>query len=118
MSVLQRGYIEAGDWKTQMVQSYKLVVLGEGGVGKSGKKREGDQLQWSHLISSLNSLPSTIYIAITIQFTSSVFAADYDPTIGESFKQVSMKMYTTRVSCDIVSIHAYIHTYIRTYIHS
>lgn len=42
-----------------MVQSYKLVVLGEGGVGKS---------------------------AITIQFTSSVFAADYDPTIEDAYR--------------------------------
>ncbi|CAI8010085.1 Katanin p60 ATPase-containing subunit A-like 2 [Geodia barretti] len=43
----------------RMVQSYKLVVLGEGGVGKS---------------------------AITIQFTSSVFAADYDPTIEDAYR--------------------------------
>lgn len=39
--------------------NYKLVVLGEGGVGKS---------------------------AITIQFTSSVFAADYDPTIEDAYR--------------------------------
>ncbi|KAL5481783.1 hypothetical protein EMCRGX_G022023 [Ephydatia muelleri] len=43
----------------EMVQNYKLVVLGEGGVGKS---------------------------AITIQFTSSVFAADYDPTIEDAYR--------------------------------
>lgn len=39
--------------------NYKLVVLGDGGVGKS---------------------------AITIQFTSSVFAADYDPTIEDAYR--------------------------------
>ncbi|XP_065911874.1 ras-like protein rasG [Dysidea avara] len=39
--------------------SYKLVVLGEGGVGKS---------------------------AITIQFTSNVFSPDYDPTIEDAYR--------------------------------
>lgn len=51
MSVLQRGFIEAGDWRTQMVQSYKLVVLGEGGVGKSGeegrREREGGDVSYN-----------------------------------------------------------------------
>lgn len=36
MSVLQRKYAEDSE-RAQMVQSYKLVVLGEGGVGKSGE---------------------------------------------------------------------------------
>lgn len=44
---------------SRMVQSYKIAVLGEGGVGKS---------------------------AITIQFTSGVFASDYDPTIEDAYR--------------------------------
>lgn len=43
---------------SQQIQTYKLVVMGGGGVGKS---------------------------AITIQFIQSYFVIDYDPTIEDSY---------------------------------
>ena len=40
MSVLNRKHLESADvlQAGKMVQSYKIAVLGEGGVGKSGEK--------------------------------------------------------------------------------
>lgn len=38
MSVLNRSHLESGNVGTKMVQTYKIAVLGDGGVGKSGEK--------------------------------------------------------------------------------
>lgn len=46
--------------------TYKLVVVGEGGVGKS---------------------------ALTIQFFQKLFVTDYDPTIEDSYIQVSFLIF-------------------------
>ena len=44
MSVLNRKHLESADvvQGSRMVQSYKIAVLGEGGVGKSGEKSCGE----------------------------------------------------------------------------
>lgn len=43
MSALNRKHLESADvvQGSRMVQSYKIAVLGEGGVGKSGEKELG-----------------------------------------------------------------------------
>jgi small GTP-binding protein len=56
-----------------MVQEYKIVVLGSGGVGKS---------------------------AITVQFVQGVFVEKYDPTIEDSYRkncEVDGKQYLLEI---------------------
>jgi small GTP-binding protein len=57
-----------------MVQTYKIAVLGDGGVGKS---------------------------AITIQFTSGIFATDYDPTIEDAYR-IDVEVDGEVVGLDII----------------
>lgn len=57
---------------------YKVVILGQGGVGKSGKLvvcYSGRTLPW--IIRTCGFL-----IALTLQFVSHIFQEDHDPTIG------------------------------------
>ena len=57
-----------------MPSNYKLVILGEGGVGKS---------------------------AITIQFTSNVWTPDYDPTIEDAYR-IEAEIDNETVGLDIL----------------
>lgn len=56
---------------------YKIVVLGDGGVGKSGKV--------SNNFVTGNMLLNLLFLAVTLQFVSHSFLDYHDPTIGKFF---------------------------------
>ena len=56
---------------------YKVVILGQGGVGKSGKLVQF-VTQAVHICRGT----CGFYIALTLQFVSHIFQEDHDPTIG------------------------------------
>jgi len=53
---------------------YKVVILGQGGVGKSGKPMDNARR------SSVAAF--SFSAALTLQFVSHIFQEDHDPTIG------------------------------------
>ena len=62
-------------------------------------------LLFSYSCIHARSLSLYVNVAITIQFTSSVFAADYDPTIGK-LSQVLLSWPDTLCNCNHVSWNA------------
>jgi len=61
---------------------YKIVVLGDGGVGKSGISCLISDIEMSNLRRSL-SCNEACFSAVTLQFVSHTFLDYHDPTIGK-----------------------------------